>query len=200
MSANVYGDTSNLKASQARALEKFATRQLSPEQVVGPTLAKDLLTLSRELNRQLGLFVDRRGRVERVIVGDAHALQLPEFARVRGADGRLRGVRLLLTHLLPESLNREELADLAKLLAGLTLVAFLLANLFAVRTLRRELSISEMKSENCCSAWAGLAERGSRWLNCLISAVATRSSWTRCSPASFLPRRSVTQKVSQASP
>ncbi len=115
MSVNVYGDTSNLKASQARALEKFATRQLSPEQVVGPTLAKDLLTLSRELNRQLGLFVDRRGRVERVIVGDAHALQLPEFARVRGADGRLRGVRLLLTHLLPDALNREELADLAKL-------------------------------------------------------------------------------------
>jgi len=115
VSANVFGDTSNLKASQARALEKLATRQLSPEQIVGPTLAKDLLTLSRELNRQLGLFVDRRGRIERVIVGDAHALQLPEFARVRGADGRLRGVRLLLTHLLPERLNREELADLAKL-------------------------------------------------------------------------------------
>ncbi len=115
MSVNVYGDTSNLKASQARSLDKFAARQLSPEQIVGPTLAKDLLTLSRELNRQLGLFIDRRGRVERVIVGDAHALELPEFTRVRGADGRLRGVRLLLTHLLPEALNREELADLAKL-------------------------------------------------------------------------------------
>ena len=86
MSVNVYGDTSNLKASQARSLEKFAARKLSPEQIVGPTLAKDLLMLSRELNRQLGLFIDRRGGVERVIVGDAHALQLPEFARVRGGQ------------------------------------------------------------------------------------------------------------------
>lgn len=115
MSNNVYGDSANLKASQARALEKLADRRLSPEGVIGPTLARDLVALSRELNRRVGLFVDRRGRVERVIVGDAHAMQLPEFTRVRGADGRLRGIRLVLTHLVPDPLDREELADLAKL-------------------------------------------------------------------------------------
>src|SRR5690606_2027377 len=59
--------------------------------------------------------IDRRGRVSRVILGDAHSLQLPEFTRVRGADGRLRGVRLVVTHLVPEPLDREELADLTKL-------------------------------------------------------------------------------------
>ena len=108
MSQRVYGDTSNLKASQAKALERLALRRLSPEQVVGPTLARDLIALSKELNRRLGLFVDRRGGVERVIVGTATAMQLPEFARVRGVAGRLRGVRLVVTHLLPDPLDRED--------------------------------------------------------------------------------------------
>lgn len=115
MSAAVFGDTSNLKASQAKALARLYERQVPAEHVVSPALARDLLTLASELNRQIGLFVDRRGHIERVILGDAHSLELPEFARVRGADGRLRGIRLVVTHLLPEPLNREELADLAKL-------------------------------------------------------------------------------------
>jgi GTP-binding protein HflX len=50
-----------------------------------------------------------------VILGDAHSVALPEFQRVRGQGGRLRGVRLVLTHLVPDPLTREELADLAKL-------------------------------------------------------------------------------------
>ncbi len=111
----VYGDTSNLKASQAKALERFADRRVPPASIVSAPLAGDLLELARELNRQIGLFIDRRGRVQRVILGDAHSMQLPEFERVRGVDGRLRGVRLIVTHLLPDPLDREELADLAKL-------------------------------------------------------------------------------------
>lgn len=46
-----------------------------------------------------------------------------------------------------ETAASKRLAQLARVLAGLTLVAFFLANLFAVRTLRRELVISRMKSE-----------------------------------------------------
>lgn len=111
----VFGDTSNLKASHVRALQRLARRSVPAEQIVSLPLARDLLDLSHELNRELGLFIDRRGRVVRVIVGDAHSMELPEFARVRGADGRLRGIRLVLTHLVPDPLNREELADLAKL-------------------------------------------------------------------------------------
>ncbi len=88
---------------------------MSPEHVVGPTLARDLLDLAHEVGRRIGLFIDRRGRISRVILGDAHSLELPEFARVRGVAGRLRGIRLVITHLVPEPLDREELADLAKL-------------------------------------------------------------------------------------
>jgi GTP-binding protein HflX len=111
----VHGDTSSLKPSQAKALVRLAERRVPADRLISPALARDLLELSHELNRRIGLFIDRRGRIARVILGDAHSLQLPEFDRVRGADGRLRGIRLVGTHLIAEGLDREELADLAKL-------------------------------------------------------------------------------------
>ncbi|MEE9383589.1 MAG: GTPase HflX [Nannocystaceae bacterium] len=111
----VFGDTTSLKASHAKALAKLGERTLPADHVVSPILARDLIELSSELNRRIGLFINRRGLVVRVILGDAHRLHLPEFSRVRGADGRLRGVRLVSTHLTSEGLNDEELADLSKL-------------------------------------------------------------------------------------
>jgi GTP-binding protein HflX len=111
----IHGDTSSLKAARAKALQRLGERSTPPDRVVSAALARDLVELSGQLGRRIGLFVDRRGRVESVILGDAHSLQLPEFSRVRGTDGRLRGVRLLTTHLVREGLDREELADLAKL-------------------------------------------------------------------------------------
>jgi len=113
--SSIYGDTSALKASHAKALRRLTHRVVPAERVISAALARDLLELAHELNRQLGLFIDRRGRVSRVILGDAHSLELPEFDRVRGVAGRLRGSRLVLTHLVSDGLSREELADLAKL-------------------------------------------------------------------------------------
>ncbi len=115
MSDVVYGDTSSLKPSQARILARIGERRVPADTVVSAPLARDLLELSHALNRRIGLFIDRRGRISRVILGDAHSLELPEFERVRGADGRLRGIRLVATHLVSDALDREELADLAKL-------------------------------------------------------------------------------------
>ncbi|TPV93275.1 MAG: GTPase HflX [Myxococcales bacterium FL481] len=111
----VFGDTTSLKSSHAKALAKLGERSVPADSVVSAALARELLELSHELNRRIGLFVNRRGKIERVILGDAHRLHLPEFSRVRGADGRLRGVRLVATHLTAEVLDREELADLSKL-------------------------------------------------------------------------------------
>ncbi len=111
----IFGDTANLKVSHVKALGRLGERHVPADRVVGSALARDVVDLAHELNRRIGLFIDRRGRVVRVILGDAHSLQLPEFERVRGADGRLRGVRLVVAHLVPEPLDREELADLMKL-------------------------------------------------------------------------------------
>ncbi len=114
-SRQIFGDTANLKSSHVRALQRLAERSVPADRVISAALARDAVELASELNRRIGLFIDRRGRVVRVILGDAHSVQVPEFSRVRGVDGRLRGVRLIVAHLVPEPIDREELADLTKL-------------------------------------------------------------------------------------
>jgi len=71
-----------------------------------------LAALSRSLGRQIGLLIDRLGRVELVLLGDANAIFIPELARGRAGTDRLRGLRLLHTHLNAEGLSQEDLMDL----------------------------------------------------------------------------------------
>ncbi len=78
-------------------------------------MAKRLCELSRDANRQIGLLVDRLGQVDKVIVGDAHQIFIPELGRSRAGRGRLRGLRLIVTHLRGEPLNKDNLTDLSLL-------------------------------------------------------------------------------------
>jgi GTP-binding protein HflX len=79
---------------------------MSPEQ------ARELAGLSRETGRQIGLLIDRSGRPEHVLVGEFSSVAIPELPRSRLGAGRLRGLRLLHTHLSGEKLSQEDLMDL----------------------------------------------------------------------------------------
>ena len=68
------------------------------------------------------------GTVTHVIVGDAHKIFLPDFGRIRAGRARFRGLRLWLTHLSGEALNRDNLTDLALLRLDLCLVVQVLDN------------------------------------------------------------------------
>ncbi|HEY5091585.1 MAG TPA: hypothetical protein VIK30_16510, partial [Polyangia bacterium] len=111
----VTGNTTGLKASQKHALERVYRRRLRPGEVASPELASLLCGISREIGRQVGILVGRRGDVEHVFVGDASRIYLPEIGRVRAGRGRFRGLRLVHTHLRNEPLTRDDLVDLALL-------------------------------------------------------------------------------------
>jgi GTP-binding protein HflX len=111
----VHGDTTGLKPSQARALEKLYQRRVPAERFVSPELARSLCALSRDTGRQIGLLLDRGGCVDKVVVGDAHQLFIPELGRSRAGSRRFRGLRLVHTHLRSEPLSTEDLTDLALL-------------------------------------------------------------------------------------
>jgi GTPase len=83
--------------------------------VVSTELATFLGSISREIERQVGILVDRRGEIEHVFVGDASRINLPEIGRLRAGRGRFRGLRLVHTHLRNEPLTRDDLVDLALL-------------------------------------------------------------------------------------
>jgi GTP-binding protein HflX len=61
------------------------------------------------------VLVHRSGQVDYVVVGDAGKLMLPDIGRLRAADGRFRGLRLVHTHLRGEPLTRDDMVDLVRL-------------------------------------------------------------------------------------
>jgi GTP-binding protein HflX len=83
--------------------------------VITPELARQLAEISAEVRRQIGVLVDRQGAVAYVIVGDAKGLLIPALPRERGVKGRLKGLRLIHTHLDAAPLNHDDLMDLALL-------------------------------------------------------------------------------------
>ncbi len=82
---------------------------------MSPELAYHLTAVSHEIGRQVGVLISRDGTVRNVVVGDAEELHIPEIGRLRGRAGRLRGLRLVHTHLRGEPLTADDLNDLALL-------------------------------------------------------------------------------------
>ncbi len=123
ISSELSGHLVGLKPAQRHALERIYRRAVPPDAVVTLELAQFMAELSRALHRQIGVLIDRRGRIAHVVVGDAERLFLPELGRERAGRSRFRGVRLVHTHLGGERLNKDDLTDLAKL--HLDLVAVL---------------------------------------------------------------------------
>ncbi|HXX66440.1 MAG TPA: GTPase HflX [Polyangiaceae bacterium] len=111
----VYGHKTGLPPSALRALERLYRRRVSSDDITTPELTRSLVAVSLETGRQVGVLVHRSGQVDTVIVGDASKLMLPDIGRLRAAEGRFRGVRLVHTHLRGEPLTRDDLVDLVRL-------------------------------------------------------------------------------------
>jgi GTPase len=115
MQDEVTGNLSGLKASEIKALERLYRRRVAPSEIVSSELATQLASQSAQLHRQIGVLVDRRGAIQHTFVGDASKIVLPDVGRMRGGQGRFRGLRLIHTHLRGEPLTRDDLTDLALL-------------------------------------------------------------------------------------
>jgi len=111
----IYGNTLGLKASEQQRLRNTYRRRVAPHEIVSPELARHLTELSSETNRQVGVLINRKGEIEYVVVGNAHKLELPDIGRARAGQIRLRGLRLVHTHLKSEPLTKDDLTDLALL-------------------------------------------------------------------------------------
>jgi GTPase len=112
---DVHGNTLGLKASQLHALRRTYRRRVDARTIVSPELARHLVDVSLETGRQIGVLLDRKGDVQAVMVGDARKLDLPDVGRARAGESRLRGLRLVHTHLQGEPLTRDDHTDLALL-------------------------------------------------------------------------------------
>jgi GTPase len=124
--SRLYGNIAGLKANQIRRLENLYRRRVPPEFLVSYELARDVSRLSQEMRRQIGILVNRQGKIASVIVGDADKIIIPPTEEYRAAPGRLKGLRCIHTHLNKEALTRDDLTDLA--LLRLDMMAVIPAN------------------------------------------------------------------------
>jgi GTP-binding protein HflX len=111
----LYGSTAGLSPQAVKTLERIYRRRVPVENISTPELTRALLDASAETGRQVGALVHRSGQVDYVIVGDAGKLMLPDIGRLRAAEGRFRGLRLVHTHVRGEPLTRDDLVDLVRL-------------------------------------------------------------------------------------
>lgn len=111
----LFGNIGGLKAGQIRRLENLYRRGLPPQFLITLELARDISRLSHEIRRQIGLLINRMGKIAYVIVGNHHGIVIPDTSDYRVAPGRLKGLRCIHTHLNNEPLTREDLTDLALL-------------------------------------------------------------------------------------
>ncbi len=111
----IFGNLTGLKPSQLRRIESLTRRRTSPRELLSPELAAEAARISREIRRQIGLLLDRQGRIQALTVGDSRRIVIPASEDDRPAPGRLRGLRCIHTHLDAEPLSREDLTDLALL-------------------------------------------------------------------------------------
>jgi GTPase len=111
----IFGNTAGLSPVGTRSLERVLRRRVPLSDITTPELTRSLCDASRETKRQVGALVHRSGSVEWVVVGSATGLMLPDVGRLRAAQGRFRGLRLVHTHLYGEPLTHDDLVDLTRL-------------------------------------------------------------------------------------
>jgi len=98
----VRGNTTGLKSSQVKALERIYNRRIPANELITPELARFMTELSYDIRRQIGILVDRQGGISHVIVGDDSEIYIPELSRFKIAGAGLRGLRCIHTHLKGE--------------------------------------------------------------------------------------------------
>ena len=115
MKKKLHGNTSGLRNTQIKQIENLYIHSTSPGDLIDPELAHLLVELSHEIRRQIGLLIDRNGKIIYVIVGEPQKIVIPVTADYMAIPGKLKGLRLVHTHLKEEPLTRDDLTDLALL-------------------------------------------------------------------------------------
>ncbi|HMB15823.1 MAG TPA: GTPase HflX, partial [Pelovirga sp.] len=77
----IEGKTTGLKAGQIKALERIYRRKVPVDELIGSDLARYIAELSRDIERQIGLIIDRAGVIHHVIVGDDREIVIPDLSR-----------------------------------------------------------------------------------------------------------------------
>ncbi|MDD4272204.1 MAG: GTPase HflX [Desulfobacter postgatei] len=111
----VHGNLDGLNKAQINRIENLYNIKSPPEYILSPEAAIEIVDISRDIRRQVGLLLDRNGKVICVIAGEPQRIVIPVTPDYRPGPGRLKGLRCVHTHLSHEALTQDDLTDLALL-------------------------------------------------------------------------------------
>ena len=116
MAHKIYGDIKGLASSHKRSLERLYRRRIPPTRLLTNELCRSMCNISDVLSRQVAVLANRKGNITHVILGDRHSIFIPDLSYYRRSHDRLKGLRLIHTHLgKGKGLDQEDLTDLALL-------------------------------------------------------------------------------------
>lgn len=111
--SELHGHVLGLSPAQRNRLERLYRRRVPPRLVLTNDLARELAHISFDLNRRVGLLVDRLGRVEAVAVGEARHIAIPRRPSAPAGRTRFCTLRWIATRRGDEPLSAPDLAPLA---------------------------------------------------------------------------------------
>lgn len=97
MAETLYGEIKDLSRQERQELQSLYGYRVERSELISAELLAKLAALSGSLNREIAVYLNRRGLVVAVSVGDRSTVPLPVVDGRRGSR-RLSGVRCLHTH------------------------------------------------------------------------------------------------------
>lgn len=110
----IYGKYKGLKSSQLKQLKKLYHQKLPGDIIVTQEFAQRLAAISTDINQPVCTYINRRGQVIRVGVGNALQTQIPPLELPRYGAKRLSGIRCIATKLKPEAPKESSLTAMVR--------------------------------------------------------------------------------------
>ena len=104
-----------IRVGEIKRIERLYGRKISTDRVVTHEFARTICEISHDIKRQIGVLISRKGDISCVICGGRREIMIPGLEGFRSGATRLKGLRLIHTHLDGEKLTRDDLTDLALL-------------------------------------------------------------------------------------
>lgn len=110
----IHGNTSGLTRSDLKGLLRIYKRKIPQDHLVTLEFTRTLLAFSKELQKTITTFIDRKGKIRFVFIGEPCDFPFEKlFGRMRRAKYRLRGFRAVRTNLKGSGLTDSDLVTLA---------------------------------------------------------------------------------------
>ncbi|MDU4959692.1 MAG: GTPase HflX [Sporomusaceae bacterium] len=108
----IHGDLTGLRTNLCHELQQLYDYQVAPSEIVSQDLAERMAQLTAQLNREIAVYLNRRGQVTGVALGDSGTAPLPPVEGRRSLS-RLSGIRCIHTH--PNADSRLSAVDIGSL-------------------------------------------------------------------------------------